>query len=231
MNTTAPPIETFTNRVLQGDCITVMRTMPSESINLIVTDPPYLVNYRSRDGRHYPNDNPNTATWLVPAVAQMYRVLKQDSFCISFYGFHHTDKFLTAWRSAGFRTLDLIVWAKQYSSSEGFVLRDHEQAYLLAKGSPKKPRVKLPSVLSEWKYTGNTLHPTQKPVMALLPLLMAFSQIGDIVLDPFAGSGTTAVAATLLSRRFIAIELDPKYCAIARTRLNTAHTRRAPHPQ
>lgn len=225
--TTPPSIETFANRVIAGDCIAVMRKMPPNSVDLVVTDPPYLVNYRSRDGRHFANDDPNTATWLTPAFTEIYRVLKPDRLCISFYGFHHTDKFLNAWRSAGLRTLDVLVWAKQYSSSEGYVLRDHEQAYLLAKGNPKKPKIKLPSVLSEWRYTGNTLHPAQKPVMALLPLIMAFSQIGNIVLDPFAGSGTTALAAALLSRRYIAIELDPHYCAIATKRLSAPRLRGA----
>ena len=70
-----------------------------------------------------------------------------------------------------------------------------------------------------WRYAGNELHPTQKPVMALLPLIMAFSQQHDIVLDPFAGSGTTAVAAETLGRRYIGIELDPQYCRIAQERL------------
>ena len=76
----------------------------------------------------------------------------------------------------------------------------------------------LPSVL-EWRYTGNTLHPTQKPVGALMPLVMAFSQIGDVILDPFAGSGSTAVAAAMLGRQYIAIELNEEYARIARSRL------------
>jgi site-specific DNA-methyltransferase (adenine-specific) len=220
-------IDAFTNRLICGDCIEVLKAMPPESIDLVVTDPPFLVNFHDRDGRSFANDNPNTATWLKPAFTEIYRVLKPDRVCICFYGFHQTDKFLAAWRTAGFRTLDLIVWSKQYTSSEGFVQRDHESAYLLAKGNPKKPRVKLPSVLSEWRYTGNKLHPTQKPVMAILPLIMAFSQMGDIVLDPFAGSGTTAIAALTLNRRYIAIELDTRYAAIAQKRLSAAQTRRA----
>lgn len=55
--------------------------------------------------------------------------------------------------------------------------------------------------------------------MALLPLIMAYSQIDDIVLDPFAGSGTTAIAAEALGRRYIGIEIDPEYCRIAQERL------------
>jgi site-specific DNA-methyltransferase (adenine-specific) len=94
----------------------------------------------------------------------------------------------------------------------------HEQAYLLAKGTPLKPRVALRDVL-EWRYSGDGLHPTQKPVMALVPPILAFSAVGDIVLDPFVGSGTTAVASRTLGRRYIGIEIDPKYARLAEERL------------
>ena len=63
----------------------------------------------------------------------------------------------------------------------------------------------------DWNYTGNKLHPTQKPIMAILPLIMAFSNKDDVVLDPFAGSGTTLIAAKQLGRRYIGIEMDRKY--------------------
>jgi DNA modification methylase len=82
----------------------------------------------------------------------------------------------------------------------------------------------LPSVL-EWRYTTNVLHPTQKPVGALMPLIMAFSQIGDVVLDPFAGSGSTAAAAEMLGRHYIAIELSSEYAGIAQKRLQTENFR------
>jgi adenine-specific DNA-methyltransferase len=116
--------------------------------------------------------------------------------------------------------LEHLVWRKRYPSSTGFVRRYHEQAYLLAKGTPRRPHMLLPSVL-EWRYTGNRLHPTQKPVGALMPLVMAFSQIGDVVLDPFAGAGSTAVAAAMLGRNYIAIELSDEYARLARDRLRS----------
>jgi adenine-specific DNA-methyltransferase len=208
----------FENRIISGDCVEVMQEMPSESVDCVIVDPPYLVNYTSSDGRGYQNDNPKDDSWLRPAFAQVYRVLKPDSFCVSFYGFPKAEAFLAAWRQCGFDPIGHFVWVKKYASAEKFVRYYHEQAYLLAKGRPRKPRHRLPSVL-EWRYTGNELHPTQKPVMAILPLVMAFSEQGDIVLDPFAGSGTTAVAAQQLGRRFIGVELDPEYAAKAQERL------------
>ncbi len=111
-----------------------------------------------------------------------------------------------------------LVWTKNYHSKERFVRYTHESAYLLAKGNPPKPRIALSDVL-DWRYTGDTLHPTQKPVMAILPLILAYSKVGDIVLDPFAGSGTTAVAAQELGRCYIGIEIESQYAAIAQKRL------------
>ena len=74
----------FVNRIIPGDCVEVMRQMPAESIDFIATAPPYLVGYTSRDGRSIANDK--TDEWLMSAVAQMYRVLKYNSFFVSFYG-------------------------------------------------------------------------------------------------------------------------------------------------
>jgi len=83
---------------------------------------------------------------------------------------------------------------------------------------PDIPPVLMRDVL-EWDYSGNGLHPTQKPVMAMLPLILAFSRMREIVLDPFCGSGTTAVAAKQLGRRYIGIEIDPKYAKQADERM------------
>jgi adenine-specific DNA-methyltransferase len=208
----------FLDQVISGDCLTVLPRLPDASVDLVLTDPPYLVRYRSRDGRGVPNDD--TDAWLAPSFAELYRVLRHDRFCISFCGFTQAERFLTAWKAAGFRVLEHLVWRKRYPSSTGFVRRYHEQAYVLAKGNPRRPHMLLPSVL-EWRYTGNMLHPTQKPVGALLPLVMAFSQIGDVILDPFAGSGSSAVAAAMLGRHYIAIELNEEYARLARDRLQT----------
>ena len=96
----------------------------------------------------------------------------------------------------------------------------HEQAYLLAKGDPALPDNPIPDVL-EWQYTGNKLHPTQKPVGSLKPLIEAFCPEGGMVLDPFAGSGSTLVAARETGRFFTGIELDRRHWGTAVRRLKT----------
>ena len=202
--------------LLNGDCLSILPTLTSESVDFILTDPPYLVNYHSRDGRSVPNDN-NDA-WLNPAFAELYRVLRPDSFAVSFYGWPSADKFLQAYRAAGFRVVGHLMFLKRYASSTGYVKRLHESAYLLVKGTPWRTAETIDDVI-EWTYTGNVLHPTQKPVEALQKLINAFCPADGLVLDPFAGSGSTLAAAKMLSRHWLGIELDAVYFEIARERL------------
>jgi site-specific DNA-methyltransferase (adenine-specific) len=145
-------------------------------------------------------------------------VLKPDSLCVSFYGWNKTDVFMAAWRDAGFRIAGHIVFRKRYASSARHLSHTHEQAYLLAKGFPTFPDRPPPDVI-DWHYSGNRLHPTQKPVPSLKPLITGFTKPDDIVLDPFAGSGSTLVAARELGRRFIGIDLDADHHRTARHRL------------
>jgi len=191
-------IESFANQVIQGDSITVLRSIPSESVDLVITDPPYLVNYLPRDGRRCANDNSDY--WLRPVFRELYRVLKPHSFCATFYGWPWLDRFMAAWTESGFRPVSHLVWVKFHCSREGYTKGHHEVGYLLAKGRPPRPD-NPPSDVLPWQYTGNTLHPNQKPVIAIAPLIEAYSKPSDIVLDPFAGSGTTGVAAKQCRRQ------------------------------
>jgi adenine-specific DNA-methyltransferase len=215
-----PSVTQFENRVIPGDCSFELCAMPEASVDLVVTDPPYGANYRDRSGRTVANDG-DTA-WLAPAFREVGRVLKPGKFCVSFYGWHRADRFLAAWRSAGLAPVGHLVWVKPYASGTGFVAYRHESAYLLAKGRPQRAAGDLIADVLPWDYTGNRLHPTEKPVSAIAPLIEAFSRPGDLVLDPFAGSGTTAVAAKRAGRRYVAVELEARYCAIAEERLRAA---------
>lgn len=204
------------NTIIHGDCIAEMAKFPASRIDLVVTDPPYITGYKDRTGRTVAGDD--NADWLEPAFAQMHRVLKRDAFCISFYGWPKADLFIQAWRKAGFRLGGHIVFRKRYGSKNAFLQYRHELAYLLIKGNPGFPAAPLPDVL-DWTYTGNRLHPTQKPLGILKPLIETFSQPGDTVLDSFAGSGSTLAAAAQLGRRYIGIELDAAHHRTATDRL------------
>lgn len=207
----------FVDRVICGDCISVMQNMPSRSVDLIVADPPYIENYKTRDGRRVFSRAPQE--WIEPAFRELGRVLKPDRFCVSFYGWPWIELFMAAWKKSGFRPVSHLVWIKSYPSRSGYTRSHHEAAYLLTKGRPPKSECPSKDVL-EWDYTDNRHHPTEKPVSAINSLIESFSQPGDIVLDPFAGSGTTGVAAQKCDRRFILIEISGEHCQTARARLN-----------
>ncbi|MGC2161495.1 MAG: DNA methyltransferase [Silvibacterium sp.] len=205
----------YANTILHGDCIEVMRQIPAESVDFILTDPPYLVNYRDRTGRTIRNDK--NSDWLKPAMKEAYRVLKQDRLAAMFYGWSAVDKFFAAWREAGFYPVGHVVFRKNYASKSRLVRYQHEQAYLLAKGRPPLPKNPIADVI-DVDYSGNKLHPTQKPISALVPLIRSFSLAGEVVLDAFCGSGSTCAAALLTGRRYIGIELDETHCWQARAR-------------
>ena len=212
----APRRDRPRNTILRGDCLQVLPQLAAGSADFVLTDPPYLVDYRGRDGRRVPNDDNDT--WLKPAFAELYRVLAPNTFAVSFYGWPHADRFLDAWRSAGFRIVGHFVFPKRYTSATRLLRYQHECAYLLAKGFPKEPAYVIGDVI-DWTYSGNKLHPTQKPLSVLLPLVETFSARGALVLDPFAGSGSSLAAARMLGRDYLGVELDAGYHQIASQRL------------
>ncbi len=222
MNTNTIQQQLPINEILHGDCIGAMHKMPANSVDFILTDPPYLVNYRDRDGRTIQNDC--DASWLKPAMAEAFRVLKQDRMAIMFYGWTKVDAFFDAWKSAGFQPVGHLVFSKTYSSRSRFLRYQHEQAFLLAKGRPPLPKQPLGDVM-DMPYSGNKLHPTQKPVAALAPLVRSFSLPGDLVFDPFAGSGSSCAAALLTGRKYLGIEMDEAYFRQATSRMDRVKER------
>jgi adenine-specific DNA-methyltransferase len=167
------------NEVILGNCVEVLRTLPSDSVDLVVTDPPYLANFRDRLGRTLANDDKPEA--VVGAYSELYRVLKPNAFCLTFYGYPRLHHFVRAWTEAGFDTVGHIVWPKSYASSARFVSVEHESAYVLAKGWPVKPTIPPASVQKTWRYTGNRIHPTEKSVDVLRPLIEAYSRPDNLV--------------------------------------------------
>lgn len=207
----------FSNQIITGDATQTLQTLPDGCVDLVVTDPPYLVKYRDRTGRSLANDD--NAAGVLPVFPELWRVMAPDSVCILFCGWSAIAQFSAAWEGAGFQTRGHIVWTKDYTSRARHVQYRHESAWLLVKGNPKPSQKPLPDVM-QWHYSGNRSHPTEKSVEIITPLIRAFSKPGDLVLDPFLGSGTTAVSAALAGRRYLGVELEERYCDLARKRLS-----------
>ena len=212
------------NQIIHGESAIELSKMEAGTVDLIVTDPPYLVNYKDRTGRTLKNDD--NADGVLPVFEPMALVLKNNAYCICFCGWSALPQFTAAWEVAGFRIVGQIVWKKQYASRKGYTEYRHETAYVLAKGNPAKPTHPLQDV-QDWVYSGNKRHPTEKAVEVIAPLIRCFSKAGDLVLDPFSGSGSTSVAAVLNDRDFIGIELEEAHCDTARCRVTGAQTYKA----
>lgn len=213
-----------TNRIICAEAIETVKGMEAESVDLVATDPPYLVNYKDRSGRQIANDDDPAA--VLGIYAELYRVLKPNSYCISFYGWTKLAAFARAWDEAGFHIGGRIIWAKDYASRSRHVGYHHEAAIVLVKGRPQ-PVGKPIADVQPWIYTGNRSHPTEKAVGVIAPLVKAFSKPEGLVLDPFCGTGATPVAAALTGRRYIGIDLEARYCEIARKRLSGAQRKAA----
>jgi DNA modification methylase len=99
---------TFRNTILNADCLQLLPQLPAESVHFILTDPPYITRYKARDGRTVPNDD--NAAQLKPAFAETYRVLAP--VCVSFYGWPQADRFMRAYRDAGFRIVGHFVFSE-----------------------------------------------------------------------------------------------------------------------
>ena len=196
------------NEIICGDSMEVLMTIPDKSIDMVVTDPPYGFEWQShrRKELHDKIENDSDLRWVDPIFREIYRVMKDDTVCISFYGWPDADIFVGAWKNIGFGLKSHIVFVKNNMGLGWFTRGKHESAYLLTKGTPAKPDVAIPDVLN-WIGTGNELHPTQKPVDSMRKLIVTYSKEGDVILDPFAGSGTTCVAAKMDNRNYLGIEI------------------------
>jgi DNA modification methylase len=203
-----------------GDCREILPQLQPETFDLVLTDPPYLVDYRGRWGSGWnPIEGDSDPSWVVPVYSELFRTLKSDSLCLTFYGWPQAETFLSAWRLVGFRPISVFVLVKRRIGLGYFTRAQHEQAYLLAKGRPSKPDI-APSDVLDWTTSGASLHPNQKPLGAVTQLLDAFSDDSSGILDPFAGSGTTLVAAKACGRHAMGIEIEERFCEIAAIRLS-----------
>ena len=217
--TVKPYFDDGQSQIWLGDCREVLPLLVAESVDLVLTDPPYGVGFQSNHRKEQFDKiaNDETLEWLTPVFKEVERVMKRDSLCISFYGWPHADKFVNAWRANGFTLVSHMVWVKNVWGFGHFTRACHEPAYLLAKGKPPIPDV-APSSVFEWTRETDTQHPTQKPIDAIRQCLDAYA--GAVILDPFMGSGTTLRAAKDLGRKAIGIEIEEKYCEIAVKRLS-----------
>jgi site-specific DNA-methyltransferase (adenine-specific) len=214
-----PYFERWGVTIYHGDCREVLPQLAPESVDFVFTDPPYLVGFTGRfDSKHEAIVGDTDPGWLEPAFREVFRVLKADALCASFYGWPHADLFLGTWKAIGFRPVSHLTFVKRVWGLGRFTRSQHETAYLLAKGRPRAPAEAVSDTI-EWERERDAVHPNQKPVGALLPLVVAYTTERQLVLDPFMGSGSTLRAAKDAGCRAVGVEIEERYCEVAARRM------------
>lgn len=211
-------------KIFQKDCLKVMETASENSIDMILTDPPYAMNYVSgRRKEKFSNiQNDDNLNWLDEFFELSHKVLKENSSMYVFCSWHNIDKFKIAFERY-FKLKNVLVWVKNnhgsgdlkagYAPKYEFILYGHKGRSLFRNG-------RHADVLNFNKVSGSKLlHPTEKPIDLLEFLIQNNSDKGDKIFDPFMGSGTTGIACKNLDRFFIGCELDGNYFNIAKDRL------------
>ena len=211
--------------VIQGNCIDEMAKMEAESIDLIIADPPFGIDLdksetagKTRDTTYPVSDDEFTIMDMMDkAFTQMFRVLKEDRHAYIFYGCQHYDTIKKLLEKHGFEVHPRPnIWDKLsggFPSQSVNFTSSYEPFFYCSKGKRKlngTPRDVFPIKRVPPQYK---IHPTEKPTELLRTLVKLSSLPGERVLDPFAGSGSTLVAAKELNRVGIGIELDVKYHA------------------
>ena len=209
--------------LLHGDCFDLLKDIPDESVDMILTDPPYGMSFQSdyRKIKYEKIKGDSSLDWLDDFVDEIYRVSKPNTAHYVFCSFHHIDKFKQAIERK-FKIKNILTWVKNNKSMgdlKGDFAPKTEFIIFFHKGRKLINGKRDPNVL-EFKKTRNELHPTQKPVDMTEYLIGKFSDEGDLILDPFMGSGTTAIACLNTNRNFIGFELDKGYFDIANERVD-----------
>ena len=209
--------------LLHGDCFELLQDIPDESIDMVLTDPPYGMNFQSEYRKHKYEKimGDSDLAWLDDFVNEIYRVSKPNTAHYVFCSFHHIDKFKQAIERK-FKIKNILTWVKNNTSMgdlKGDFAPKTEFIIFFHKGRRLINGKRDPNVL-EFKKTRNELHPTQKPVDMTEYMIGKFSDEGDVILDPFMGSGTTGVACKNTNRIFIGMELDETYFNIAKERID-----------
>jgi site-specific DNA-methyltransferase (adenine-specific) len=236
------------NKIVCGDAIATMAEMPDESVDVIVTSPPYNLRNstgnglksRSKSGKWVnaelvkgytttADDMPwdEYIAWQSDVMAEMFRLIKPTGAIF----YNHK------WRVQGglykraaediiesFPLRQIVIWQRSggLNFNPGYFLPTYEVIYIIA-----KPDFKLAPGMNKygdvWKINqeNNNPHPAPFPLEVPARCIMA-SETADIVLDPMCGSGTTCLAAKMLGRNYIGIEISEEYCRMAEDRIENA---------
>ncbi len=217
------------------DCLKVLKNIPNERVDLIVTDPPYKLTSRgcsgtmggywkeerAKRGLVFDFNNINCADY----IPEFYRILKDKSICYIMCNNKNLQEMINVGTASGFKFVKALIWDKGNKICGRYYMGCYEYILLFRKGGDKPiNNCGTPDILSIpikkiKDANGKNLHDTEKPVELMRVLVGNSSNENDIVLDAFMGIGSTGVACMQSNRHFIGIELDKNYFDIAEKRI------------
>lgn len=232
----------FLNKMICGDAVEIMKAIPSGSVDLIITSPPYNLKNSTgngmKDGRggkwanaalqkgysHHEDSMPHDeyVKWQRACLKQMLRLIPDDGAIFYNHKWRVQGGLLQDRQDIlkGFPVRQIIIWRRKggFNFNPGYFLPTYEVIYLIAK--PKfKLLPKANGVGDVWEFTQdmNNKHPAPFPLMMIDRIISSTN--AKTVLDPFMGSGTTAIAAINNDRNYIGIDVSPEYCEMAEQRI------------
>ena len=234
--------EDFINKIICGDCLNIMKQIPDNSVDLVVTSPPYNLKNSTgngmKDGRggkwanaalvngysNYDDNMPHEeyAKWQKECLTEMFRLIKDDGTIFYNHKWRVQAGLLQDRQDIvnGFPIRQIIIWRRKggINFNPGYFLPTYEVIYLIT-----KPKFKLAPKANAhgdvWEFTQEMKndHPAPFPI-ALIERIIS-STNAQLILDPFSGSGTTAVVASKLKRNYIGIDISPEYCELSEKRI------------
>ena len=224
------------NKIINENAIEFMKTLGNESIDLIVTDPPYKVTPKgcagnsggmmttkeTMKGKIFKHNDIKPIDY----IPEFYRLLKDGSHCYIMTNHVNLQEMLNVATECGFHFIKSLVWNKGNKIMGRFYMSQFEYILFFRKGKGKKINkcgtadiLNVPNKKTKDE-NGKNLHDTEKPVELMKILVENSSQVGELVLDPFVGVGATAIACKELDRQYIGVELDEHYYNIAVNRID-----------
>lgn len=236
-------LKQYLNKITTGDCIEIMKNLEDNSIDLVVTSPPYNLKNSTGNGMShltksgkwknsalrngysdYDDNMPHEeyVEWQRNCLTEMMRVLKNDGAIFYNHKWRVQGGLLQDRNDivSGFPVRQIIIWKRKggINFNKGYFLPTYEVIYLIAK--PDFVLASKANALGDvWELTQelNNPHPAAFPIMLVDRIITSTS--AKIILDPFMGSGTTAVSAIKNNRKFVGIEISESYCKQAKERI------------
>lgn len=177
------------------------------------------------EGKLFKHCNIKFTDWL----PEVFRVLKEGTHAYFMVNGCNLKELQSNAEAVGFKFVNLLVWEKQNATPNKYFMQKCEFILMLRKGKARNiNNMGKTNVFHFPNIIGNKFHPTEKPVELMKELILASTNELDLILEPFAGSGSTCLAAKETNRQFLGIEIDAAYCEIANKRLNNEIQRKEP---